>query len=132
MRIMVDTNVLISLFLFKGMKLEDLFIKVSQQHTLVLSSIIITELYDVVDRKFPGKTQYLDKFLERIPYELALSPEYNPDHSLFSIRDNQDDIVLFSAIAAKVDIFITGDKDFLDVKIKKPKILTPAAFLEKY
>lgn len=95
MRVMMDTNVLISLFLFKGMKLEDLFIKVCLQHTLVFSSSIITELYDVNDRKFPGKTKYLEKFLDRVPYELALTPEYDPHHNLFTIRDKQDDAILF-------------------------------------
>lgn len=132
MRIMLDTNVLISLFLFSGMKLEDMFIKVCLQHTLVLSSSIIAELYDVVERKFPGKTEYLDNFLYKISYELVLTPEYNPDHNLFTFRDNQDDVVLFSAITANVDVFITGDKDFLNVDIEKPEILTPAAFMEKY
>ena len=132
MRIMLDTNVLISLFVFKGKKFEDLLLKVSLLHTLVLSSHIISELYDVVQRKFSDKTKYVDLFLERIPYELTLTPEYLPDHNLFTIRDNNDDKVLFSAIVADVDIFITGDKDFLDVNIERPLILTPAEFLESY
>ena len=132
MRVMLDTNVLISLFLFKGMKLEDLFVKVCLQHTLVLSSSIITELYDVVERKFSGKTKYLDIFLDRVPYELVLTPDYDPHHNLFTIRDKQDDAILFSAIAANVDVFITGDKDFLDVNVAKPEILTPKKFMEKY
>lgn len=132
MRVMLDTNVLISLFLFRGMKLEDMLIKICQQHTLVLSSIILKELYEVVERKFPGKSEYLDIFLDKVFYEFVNTPEYNPNNNFFSIRDNQDEEVLFSAIAANVDVFITGDKDFLEVGINKPEILTPAAFLEKY
>ena len=31
-----------------------------------------------------------------------------------------------------VDILVTGDKDFADIKIEKPEILTPAGFMAKY
>jgi predicted nucleic acid-binding protein len=48
------------------------------------------------------------------------------------IRDEADYPVLISAVFAKVDILITGDKDFFGIKIKKPKILTPAMFMEQY
>jgi predicted nucleic acid-binding protein len=40
--------------------------------------------------------------------------------------------VLYSAIVEDVDILITGDKDFSDVDVEKPEILTPQKFLEKY
>ncbi|MDO9084967.1 MAG: putative toxin-antitoxin system toxin component, PIN family [Anaerolineaceae bacterium] len=132
MRIMLDTNVLISLFVFKGKKFEDLFIKVCFQHTLVLSSYIIDELYEVVEKKFPGKSEFLNTFLSRIPFEQVHMPEDKPDHNLFIIRDDNDDKVLYSAIIADVDIFITGDKDFIDVVLQKPKILTPTQFLERF
>ena len=111
MRIMLDTNVLISVFIFKSKNLERLLSKVCLQHTLVLSSYIIGELYEVLERKFPGKTELLDAFLSRIPYELKHTPQNIPDHNLFTIRDNQDEKVLCSAITAGVDILITGDKD---------------------
>lgn len=40
--------------------------------------------------------------------------------------------VLVSAIIEEVDILITGDKDFSELDIEKPEILTPKEFLEKY
>ena len=129
---MLDTNILISIFIFKSKNLEQLLITVCLRHTLVLSSYIIGELYEVIERKFPGKAGLLDVFLSRIPYELEHTPQNIPDHNLFTIRDNQDEKVLYSAITADVDILITGDKDFMDVDIEKPEILTPAQFLEKY
>ncbi|MBS4031483.1 MAG: putative toxin-antitoxin system toxin component, PIN family [Clostridiales bacterium] len=132
MRIMLDTNVLISVFIFKSMSLEQLLNTICLRHTLVLSSYVIGELYEVIERKFPGKTELLDVFLSRIPYELEHTPHNIPDHNLFTIRDNQDEKVLYSAITADVEILITGDKDFMDVDIEKPVILTPAQFLERY
>ena len=35
-------------------------------------------------------------------------------------------------IESKADIFITGDKDFDDIKIKKPIIMRPNNYKEKY
>lgn len=32
----------------------------------------------------------------------------------------------------EVDILITGDKDFNDIEIKRPEIMTPSAFVEKF
>ncbi|MDD3336555.1 MAG: hypothetical protein PHI98_13745 [Eubacteriales bacterium] len=47
---------------------------------------------------------------------------------MFKIRDMNDYPVLYTAILENVDVLITGDKDFADLSIEKPEILTPAAF----
>ncbi|MEN3004584.1 hypothetical protein [Dehalobacterium formicoaceticum] len=52
--------------------------------------------------------------------------------NLFKIRDKMDYPVLNTAIIEDVDILVTGDKDFSDVEIEKPEILTPSEFAEKY
>ena len=39
---------------------------------------------------------------------------------------------LRAAIFAKAEIFLTGDRDFLDAGIKKPKIISAAEFLEMF
>ena len=74
----------------------------------------------------------MDVFLSKIPFELERTPEKLPKHNLFTIRDPEDEKVLYSAISANVDILITGDKDFAEVVIKKPVILTPTQFLQEY
>ena len=53
-------------------------------------------------------------------------------NDMFVIRDADDEKVLYSAIISDVDILLTGDKDFSDVDIERPEILTPHEFLEKY
>ena len=45
------------------------------------------------------------------------------------IRDADDRPILRAAIAAKADVLLTGDKDFLESGLKKPMIMTPAEFL---
>lgn len=41
-------------------------------------------------------------------------------------------MVLHTAIIADVDILITGDKDFNDIEIGCPEIVTPKEFHDKY
>ena len=64
---------------------------------------------------------------------------YSPDNidekdRLFKIRDEDDYIILHTAIIESVDIFITNDEDFFDIDadIKRPKIMKPVEFNEKY
>lgn len=73
----------------------------------------------------------LDEFLTVLPYELVYTPEVMKEN-LFKIRDKMDYPVLNTAIIEDVDILVTGDKDFSDVEIEKPEILTPIEFAEKY
>jgi predicted nucleic acid-binding protein len=92
---------------------------------------VIEELKSVVQRKFEGKSADLDLFLTVLPFEYVYTPD-EMDEDLFEIRDEMDYPVLYSAIVEDVDILITGDKDFSDVDVEKPEILTPQKFLEKY
>lgn len=46
--------------------------------------------------------------------------------------DAKDYPVLYTAIIENVDILVTGDKDFSDIDIDKPEIMTPTEFTEKF
>lgn len=54
------------------------------------------------------------------------------ERGLFAIRDIKDYPVLYTAMIEDIDILITGDKDFSDIDIEKPEILSPIEFMEKY
>ena len=131
MRVMIDTNVLISALLFPSERINTLLYKITTEHRLVLSSYVVDELLRVTRCKFEGKVEVVDLFLSRIPYELVYTPA-QPKPGLFEIRDEKDYPVLYSAIMEDVDVFITGDRDFEELNLEKPEMLTPAAFLEKY
>ena len=131
MRIMLDTNILISAFVFRSKIMDEVIEIILTEHKLILSSFVVDELKRVISKKFENKSRALDEFLTAIPYELVYTPE-TMDETLFEIRDNMDYPVLYTAIIEDVDILITGDKDFLDVEIEKPEILTPAQFAERY
>ena len=131
MRIMLDTNVLFSMILFSGKSFEKLFAHITEHHTLVLSTFVISELKFVTERKFPERLQFIDRFLSELSYELVYTPD-NMDYSLFQIRDINDYPVLYSAIISNVDILITGDLDFKNVDIEHPEIMTPREDIECY
>ena len=131
MRVMLDTNVLLSALLFPGARMNRMMQAIFEEHWLVLSSFVVEELIYVVKRKFPGKLQAVDQLLASMSFELAYTPQ-EIEQGLFEIRDTNDYPVLYTAIQEDVDVLISGDKDFSDVNVERPEILTPAQFLDRY
>ena len=132
MRVMFDTNILVSAGLFSSSRLAALAERVSDEHTLVLSSQIIDELRMVMDMKFPHKKAACEAFLNKLSFEMVLTPRYVDPSICPRIRDKSDYPILASAIIADVDVFITGDKDFLALDVERPEILAISQFAEQY
>ena len=132
MRIMIDTNVLISAILFTGSLPTDTIKKVIEEYNLVLCPHIIEELHIVFERKFPERIKNLERFLSKLSYELVYTPIDIQEEGFPVIRDKWDLPILASAMMAEVDIIITGDKDFQSIEIEKPTILTPREFFDIY
>ena len=132
MRVMLDTNILISALIFRSKTMNNIISLFAGKYSLVLCSYVIDELHEVVDSKFNDKKDDLERFLLALPFELIYTPQTLPQHNIFTIRDKDDEKVLYSAVLSDVDVLITGDKDFYDVDIERPEILSPADFLAKY
>ncbi|NLJ72863.1 MAG: putative toxin-antitoxin system toxin component, PIN family [Syntrophomonadaceae bacterium] len=131
MRIMLDTNILISAIVLNSLTLNKMIEKILNEDKLVLSSYVVSELKQVVNRRFKNKMKYVDEFLMAFPFELVYTPDIIQE-GLFEIRDEMDYPVLYTAIIEDVDILITGDKDFGELKLEKPKILTPREFIDEF
>ena len=130
MRIMIDTNVLLSALIFKSTKLAELIEYITEKYNLVLCSYVIEEANAVIRKKSSNYIAVLDRFLLKISFEMVYTPS---DMTIApKIRDEKDIPVIVSAIASDVDILITGDKDFADLSIERPEILTPSEFINKY
>jgi len=132
MRIMPDTNTLISAGLFPSSQLTKTLMDIADAHTLVISTRIIAEMQRVVDLKFPNKKTVLDKFLSKLSFEVAYTPSEIDKTAYPTIRDEKDYPILASAIIADVDVFITGDKDFSIIDIDRPEIITIKEFKRIY
>ncbi|MDD2556539.1 MAG: putative toxin-antitoxin system toxin component, PIN family, partial [Syntrophaceticus sp.] len=104
---------------------------VTYPHHGIVCDQNIDELRRVYNRKFPLKIQALERFLALSLAVLEVVPAPAVDISDEAlIRDVSDRPILRAAVGAKADILITGDKDFLDSKVKNPKIITTAEFLQ--
>ncbi len=84
----------------------------------------------VVRRKWPHKLAQIDAFLQHLPYEIVRTPDVLPE--IPYIRDVDDSPVLATAMLSDADVLLTGDKDFSEVAIERPKIMTPAQFAAEF
>lgn len=48
------------------------------------------------------------------------------------MRDTKDSPILATAIMEGIDVFVTGDKDFLVLDVDIPETITMAEFLKQY
>ncbi len=133
MRILIDTNILISAALFPQSVPAKAYMKaVTPPHDAVVCDYTVDELHRVYNRKFPHRIHDFERFVSQLALsvEFVTTPppkEQTQEESV--IRDANDRPILRAAIAAKVDALLTGDKDFLESGLTKPKILTATDFL---
>jgi len=132
MRVMLDTNILISAIVFNSKLMWNVIKRIEEKGSIVLSSYVIDELHEVINGKFPTKAGALEQFLIELPFELIYTPKILPNHEIFTIRDKDDEKVLYSAVISDVDILVTGDKDFFEIEIERPDIVSHLEFLQKY
>jgi len=126
MKIIIDSNVLISAVYNPNSKPAHAVRDVCENHELLLCDHIVAECYDVVGRKFPQHTSVLDNLLTTLGYSLVVAPRGGSAH----IVDSKDAPILNVAILENVDIIISGDNHFLSLDLERPKVLTPAQYLE--
>jgi|GEM_PF-2209640 len=76
MKIMIDTNVIISSLLKQG-SLPDIVLNyVCNSHSLILCDHIINECYIVAKRRFPNMINVLDDLFAQMRYELVAAPSF--------------------------------------------------------
>lgn len=132
MRVMLDTIIYVSIYVFKSELLKNILVNILKNHTLIISTYIIEELYNVVKERFPKRCKSLNVFLNSIKFEFYFIPKSLYKINTFKLRDKKDIPILYSAIISKTDILITGDNDFKGVKVKDLEIMTPREYYEKY
>ena len=126
MKIMTDTNILFSALLFPDSRPAQALFRILDFHELYLCDYIISELQRVVSRKRPDLLPDIDVLFSKLSYELvAAQPE-----SKKIISDPKDHSILNAAISAGVDIIISGDSHFLNLKLEHPKTISVAEFLD--
>lgn len=128
--VLIDTNVLISSIGFKGKPRQILHLVLEKKLKAVTSPILLAELHEVVNKKFPILAYEL-KIIERKIKKLFLT--VHPKETLSVVRDIDDNRVLEAAVEGKCKFIITGDKDLLQlISYKDIQIVTPDTFLATY
>jgi predicted nucleic acid-binding protein len=128
---MVDSNVLISsIYTKNGVAIQVLNKATNPPYSLVLCEQILDEDYKFFSKKFPSKLEDMKNTLIASRYDLIILN--NNDIFYFEeskIRDITDRPILRAAKKANIDLFITGDRDFLDSSLEHPKIMSLQQFM---
>jgi predicted nucleic acid-binding protein len=69
---------------------------------------------------------FLDAIMSAVEIILIPAEEFKNE---IKIRHVKDRPILRAAMAENVDIIVSGDNDFLEAGLTKPKIMTPADFV---
>ena len=134
MRVIIDTNILVSAALFpRGVPAKAFFKAVTPPYHAVVCDYSMDELRRVFNTKFPHKIQDYERFVSIMALSVKIistPPEDESVESEAQIRDAKDRPILRAAIAEKTDLLVTGDKDFLESGVTNPRIVTASKFLE--
>ena len=131
MRIVFDTNSIISALLFEHSTPGQAFHQALKHGQILMSPSTLEELSEVLGReKFDryvssdDREEFLQTFIERT--ELI-----EPTISVRECRDPKDDQFLELAISGKADYLVSGDKDLLTLNpFRGIPILTAEGFLQ--
>ncbi len=132
LKVVLDTNVLISALLFQG-KLSKLLLPLKKgSYVLLFSEDTLSELIKVLHYpKFALTEEEIDYLLqfEILPYSKIVEVIFKLDKEICG--DKEDQKFLELAISGKADYIVSGDNDLLEIKeFKKIKIISPAEFLK--
>src|SRR5664279_447724 len=130
LRVVLDTNVLVSAAISNGKSRELLRKGIENQFSLITSDLILNELETALRRpKFKTSKDEID----RIILALTLSSEVIDVKSKFQAvkEDRKDDMIINTAFDGRVDIIVTGDRHLLELEnFKGIKIITIESMLK--
>ena len=104
MRVFLDTNVLVSAFVSRGL-CTDLLKIVLGEHEVLVSNLVVKELKRILRDKLRAPESVFEYALGIIDHVEGV-----PSGTKF---DENDDTILAAAIEAEADIFVTGYQELL-------------------
>lgn len=127
LRVVADTNILISALGFGGKPRQILNLILEGQIKAVTSPILLAELEDVIVKKFPKLESSLGRVNKQIRKNFKV---IKPKISLRLVKDEPDNRVIEAAVEGDCDYIVTGDRELLELKrYKKTKVVTAQEFL---
>lgn len=132
MKIMIDTNIIISSALFPNGKAAQAFYKsLTPPFEPIVCDYVVDEVHRKFQEKWPDRVVELEEFLDSALTDIQLVPTPEVETAEEAeIRDPKDRPILRAALNEHADMFITGDKDFLESSVTDPRIISSADFLQ--
>lgn len=131
MKVVFDTNILISGMGWSGRERKLLLLAVSEEYELVISDKILKELVGVLQRE---KFSHLDskKIFRFLDLLTRVTTVVIPDDHYEIIKEDPDDnMVIDCALEAKAEYIVSGDHHLLDMKEFKGVQIVDSATFEK-
>ena len=129
MKIFLDTNVLVSATATRGL-CADVFREVLINHQLVIAEPLLAELRNALWKKLGVPEDFISELIEILQKDSLFSS--SSTHRDIDIQDSADVIILSCALNGNADLFVTGDKELLDLaKIGNMEIVSPRVFWER-
>lgn len=127
MRILIDTNVLVSAFVFGGKAGTLMNMLFESNHKLLVSDYVDAEFKAILEMKWKEKSEMVYSLFHTLPFDFC---ESSPQRLGSDLRDSKDIPVLSDALFHHVDVILTGDKDFIEAGLNRPIVLSPSMLLD--
>lgn len=130
MKVVFDTNVLVSALVFPGGRAEEALRRIIEERdVLVLSKPILDELLGVLARKFSRDAEEL---AHAAVFLTSLAVMAKPTRRLRVLEDDADNRILECALAGRVDAIVTGDQALLALgQYQEIKLLSLREYLDR-
>ncbi|MFH1752357.1 MAG: putative toxin-antitoxin system toxin component, PIN family [archaeon] len=130
-RIVIDTNILISASFWKGNPYKLIELAIKKEIDVFTSIEILEEYAEVIKRDFKTSEEEL---IEKINWFMQILKLVEPQTIIQEIKEDPDDNkILEAAVEAKANYIISGDKHLLRLEeFKGIKIVKVKEFLENF
>ncbi len=115
MRVVIDTNILISFAIRPNPAFEKVFDHIAAHCVSLISDETLDELIDVLSRDKFRKYIPLDQSIEYVEWYSGISEHVTITEHIVACRDPKDDKFLSLAVAGKADCIVAGDHHLLDM-----------------
>jgi|SRR3989344_739445 len=128
-RVVLDTNILVSAIAFGGKPAQILLLSIEERIQAITSAILLAELEEILNKKLVLPKEELQLALEEIRDSFEI---VQPQSTIEIVRDEDDNRVLEAAAEGSCNYIITGDKDLLDLgNYQDIEIMTAEQFLSQ-
>ena len=122
MRILIDTNVLVSAFVFGGKAGTLMNMLFESSHELLVSDYVDAEFKAILEMKWKEKSEKVYSLYHKLPFVFCESSPM----PMGNLRDVKDIPVLSDALFHHADMILSGDKDFIEADIERPLVFSPS------